>query len=79
MEAAILREKQLKHWNRGWKLKLIEERNPHWDDLAVTVLGMATLPPSSSPRKRGSTDAAHQRGGQPSMDPRLRGDDKEVS
>ena len=30
---AIAREKQLKKWNRGWKLKLIEQRNPDWQDL----------------------------------------------
>jgi len=30
---AISREKQLKHWKRQWKLKLIEESNPHWKDL----------------------------------------------
>ena len=28
MEAAILREKQLKKWRRAWKLELIERRNP---------------------------------------------------
>lgn len=28
MEAAITREKQLKKWNRAWKLKLIESINP---------------------------------------------------
>ena len=28
MEAAILREKQLKKWRRAWKLQLIESRNP---------------------------------------------------
>ena len=33
MDAAITREKQLKKWNRAWKLKLIEERNPDWRDL----------------------------------------------
>ena len=33
IEEAIAREKQLKHWNRGWKLKLIEKRNPNWEDL----------------------------------------------
>ena len=33
MRAAILREKQLKKWNRDWKMKLIEEGNPTWQDL----------------------------------------------
>ena len=33
MEQAILREKQLKRWNRAWKIRLIEERNPDWRDL----------------------------------------------
>ena len=31
--AAITREKQIKKWNRGWKLKLIESKNPDWRDL----------------------------------------------
>ena len=31
--AAIAREKQLKEWNRAWKLRLIEEMNPGWKDL----------------------------------------------
>src|SRR5215218_2899382 len=30
---AIAREKQLKGWNRAWKLKLIETSNPNWLDL----------------------------------------------
>jgi len=33
IEHAILREKQLKKWNRAWKVQLIEENNPNWDDL----------------------------------------------
>jgi putative endonuclease len=33
MLSAISREKQLKKWNRAWKLRLIEERNPAWRDL----------------------------------------------
>ncbi|MEO9634092.1 MAG: GIY-YIG nuclease family protein [Parasphingorhabdus sp.] len=36
---AIAREKALKKWNRGWKLRLIEEGNPDWDDLFDTLNG----------------------------------------
>lgn len=43
MEEAILREKRLKKWNRAWKIRLIEELNPHWDDLAIG-LGFPRLP-----------------------------------
>ena len=30
---AIAREKQLKKWNRDWKIRLIEQKNPDWTDL----------------------------------------------
>jgi putative endonuclease len=30
---AIHREKRLKHWNRAWKIDLIESMNPGWEDL----------------------------------------------
>ena len=33
IEPALDREKQLKKWNRKWKLKLIEDTNPEWKDL----------------------------------------------
>lgn len=36
--SAIMREKQLKKWNRDWKLRLIEEMNPHWNDLYDSIL-----------------------------------------
>ena len=32
---AIAREKQLKGWNRAWKLKLIEAGNPEWLELSA--------------------------------------------
>ena len=33
VESAIRREKQLKKWNRKWKINLIEKNNPSWKDL----------------------------------------------
>ena len=32
--SAITREKQLKKWNREWKIQLIEKENPDWRDLS---------------------------------------------
>jgi putative endonuclease len=37
MEEAIGREKQIKKWNRQWKIDLIERENPDWRDLAVDL------------------------------------------
>ncbi len=33
-ETAFQRERQLKKWNRAWKLQLIERTNPDWRNLA---------------------------------------------
>jgi putative endonuclease len=38
-ESAITREKQIKKWNRKWKLELIEKNNPEWKDLYESLLG----------------------------------------
>ena len=35
---AITREKKLKHWNRTWKIRLIEKHNPAWRDLYDELL-----------------------------------------
>ena len=34
IKEAISEEKRLKKWNRAWKIRLIEEDNPEWADLA---------------------------------------------
>jgi putative endonuclease len=32
-ESAFLRERQMKKWNRAWKIRIIEKENPTWNDL----------------------------------------------
>lgn len=39
MDTAIQREKQLKKWNREWKLRLVQESNPEWRDLWNDIVG----------------------------------------
>lgn len=34
----VLRERQLKKWNRNWKYRLIIQKNPDWNDLYNDVL-----------------------------------------
>ena len=36
-ESTITREKQLKKWNRQWKIELIEKDNPNWCDLYLDI------------------------------------------
>jgi putative endonuclease len=38
MLSAITREKQLKKWNRAWKLELIEKQNSGWKDLWEEII-----------------------------------------
>ena len=35
---AITREKQIKKWNRDWKVNLIQASNPCWDDLYDAII-----------------------------------------
>ena len=37
-DAALFRERQMKKWNRAWKLDLIERENPQWLDLYDQLL-----------------------------------------
>ncbi len=36
--ATLVREKQMKEWQRKWKLRVIEEFNPGWNDLFESLL-----------------------------------------
>jgi len=38
VKSAIEREKQLKRWHRCWKINLIEEHNPEWNDLYPSLM-----------------------------------------
>jgi len=38
VESAIAREKNIKKWNRLWKIELIESTNPNWTDLYTEIL-----------------------------------------
>ena len=38
IESAIRREKRLKTWLRAWKVRLIHQENPEWDDLWEVIL-----------------------------------------
>ena len=38
IESAIEREKQLKKWHRGWKINLINQLNPEWENLSNDFL-----------------------------------------
>jgi putative endonuclease len=38
IKTAIKREKQLKKWNRAWKIELIEKENSEWYDLYNDIL-----------------------------------------
>jgi putative endonuclease len=37
IRVAIEREKQIKKWNRKWKIRLIEKENPEWKDLFFEI------------------------------------------
>jgi putative endonuclease len=57
MPDAILREKQLKKWNRTWKVSLIEQLNPEWRDLwtdtgevDMSAVGGQVLPSENTER-----------------------------
>jgi putative endonuclease len=38
MNSAIEQEKKMKEWERAWKIRLIEENNPNWNDLYDSII-----------------------------------------
>jgi len=50
MEKAIAREKQLKEWRRVWKIRLIEDMNPEWDNLYDERTGEILCGPAEAER-----------------------------
>jgi putative endonuclease len=63
MYSAIAREKQLKNWRRTWKIALIEENNPTWEDLAIR-LGFEPVPAHPAthwPSQPGQPDESQDR------------------
>ncbi len=52
MLAAIAREKQLKHWERAWKVRLINTFNPEWVDLFDLATGEIRFAPADRDRER---------------------------
>ena len=57
-ENAIKREKRLKKWNRAWKIRLIEENNPNWEDLYPRIAGSQ---PVVMPREGGASSSPRQK------------------
>jgi putative endonuclease len=37
-ELAFRAERQIKKWRRDWKINLIEELNPWWEDLTERIV-----------------------------------------
>jgi putative endonuclease len=46
IEEAIAREKAIKAWQRDWKIRLVEELNPEWDDLFEGLPSLTRSQPS---------------------------------
>ncbi|MEG3193158.1 MULTISPECIES: GIY-YIG nuclease family protein [Novilysobacter] len=50
MDSAITREKRVKKWRRDWKIDLIEQTNPYWNDLWSVTTGQSEV--TGFPRSR---------------------------
>jgi putative endonuclease len=39
-DEAFRQERRIKKWNRSWKVRIIEEMNPYWEDLHSDFTGI---------------------------------------
>ena len=69
-EVAFRRERQIKKWCRAWKLRTIEAGNPEWRDLSDDLI---------RPEQPLHPDLRAIVGGQASLGPRMRGDERNDS
>ena len=58
IEAAIVREKQIKEWKREWKIDLFRDSNPDWSDL-YPGLTRGPSPPAVSSRRKPGPNSPH--------------------
>ncbi len=80
---AIQREKQMKKWNRQWKLNLIEKENPEWIDLSTVGYNVRNL--DSKPKlninavipANAGIQVHRSNAGSVGLDSRIRGNDNE--
>jgi putative endonuclease len=57
LEEAVKREKQVKKWNRRWKIRIIEQLNPKWEDLFSETINANN--PGSPAENQGSLPRGH--------------------
>ena len=50
LENMVKRERQMKEWQRDWKVKLIVQKNPEWNDLYNEVLAGYGFAPYEEPK-----------------------------
>ncbi len=62
INVAIAREKQIKGWNRAWKIKLIDKDNSGWNCLYERLIGESLIPDMPESPSPCAADAALGRG-----------------
>jgi hypothetical protein len=56
-ESVLIKEKQIKNWNRAWKIRLIEEANPKWLDLYESLNGTPVVMLEQAPWRHDNAES----------------------